>query len=171
MHLPTKFCANSSIQFRVIDIFWNPRWRPPPSWIFKSCTFGTFRHVNSAVLELYIKFCSNISDSHCDQQFMWIWPFQRVDSMVFVFCTKFGSNICYSHWDRRTYGSDLHLMTSRELTSGFDFWSCGHLCVAVMHLPMKFGADIFIQPEVIDIFRKLKMVAATILDLFGWAKL
>jgi len=25
MHLPTKFCA-----FRVIDIFWNPRWRPPP---------------------------------------------------------------------------------------------------------------------------------------------
>jgi len=58
-------------------------------------------------------------------------------------------------------------MTSRELTSGFDFWSCGHLCVAVMHLPMKFGADIFIQSEVIDIFRKLKMVAATILDLFG----
>jgi len=58
-------------------------------------------------------------------------------------------------------------MTSRELTSGFDFWSGGHLCMAVMHLPMKFGADIFIQSRVIDIFRKLKMVAAAILALFG----
>jgi len=32
---------------------------------------------------------------------------------------------------------------------------------------MKFGADIFIQSGVIDIFRKLKMVVAAILDLFG----
>jgi len=39
--------------------------------------------------------------------------------------------------------------------------------MAVMHLPMKFGADIFIQSEVIDIFRKSKMVAVAILDLFG----
>jgi len=38
--------------------------------------------------------------------------------------------------------------------------------MAVMHLLMKFGADIFIQSEV-DIFPKLKMVAAAILDLFG----
>jgi len=58
-------------------------------------------------------------------------------------------------------------MTSRELTSGFDFWSRGHFCMAVMHLPMKFGTDIFIQSGVIDIFRKLKMVVAAILDLFG----
>jgi len=58
-------------------------------------------------------------------------------------------------------------MTSRELTSGFDFWSRGRLCMAVMHLPMKFGAYIFIQYGVIDIFPKLKMVAAAILDLFG----
>ena len=29
---------------------------------------------------------------------------------------------------------DVHLMTSRELTSGFDFWSRGHLRMAVMHL-------------------------------------
>jgi len=58
-------------------------------------------------------------------------------------------------------------MTSRELTSGFDFWSRGHLCMAVMHLPMKFCADMFIQSGVIDIFQKLKMVAAAILDLFG----
>ena len=56
--------------------------------------------------------------------------------------------------------SEIHLMTSRELTSGFDFWSRGHFRMAVMHLPIKFGADIFIQSEVIDIFPKLKMVAA-----------
>ena len=71
-----------------------------------------------------------------DFQFMWIWPFQRVRSVVFVFCTKFGSNICYSHWDRRTYASDIHLMTSRKLTSGFDYWSRGHLRVSVVHLPI-----------------------------------
>ena len=58
-------------------------------------------------------------------------------------------------------------MTSRELTSGFDFWSRDHLCMAVMHVPMKFGADIFIQSGVIDIFPKLKMAAAAILDLLG----
>jgi len=58
-------------------------------------------------------------------------------------------------------------MTSRELTSGFDFWSRGHLCMASVHLPMKFGADIFIQSGVIDICPKLKMAAAAIFDLFG----
>ena len=61
---------------------------------------------------------------------------RRVGSVVFVFSAEFGSNICYSHWDRHTYASDLHLMTSRELTSGFDFWSRGHLRVAVVHLPI-----------------------------------
>jgi len=39
--------------------------------------------------------------------------------------------------------------------------------MAVMHLPMKFGADIFIPSGVIDIFPKLKMASAAILDLFG----
>jgi len=43
-------------------------------------------------------------------------------------------------------------MTSRELTSGFDFSSRGHICMSLMRLPMKFGADIFIQSGVIDIF-------------------
>jgi len=55
-------------------------------------------------------------------------------------------------------------MMSRELTSGFNFWSRGHLRMAVMHLHIKFGADIFIQSRVIDIFPKLKMAAAAILD-------
>jgi len=43
-------------------------------------------------------------------------------------------------------------MTSRELTSGLDFWSRGHLRMAVMHLPIKYGANIFIQSGVINIF-------------------
>ena len=103
-----------------------------------------------------------------DFQFMWILPFRRVGSVVFVFCTKFGSNICTSYWDRRTYASDPHLMTSRELTSGFDIWSCGHLCMAVVHLPMQFGVYSFIQCGVIDIFPKFKMAAAAILN-FGRA--
>jgi len=55
-------------------------------------------------------------------------------------------------------------MTPRELTSGFDFWSRGHLRMAVMHLHIKFGADNFIQSGVIDIFPKIKMAAAAILD-------
>ena len=65
------------------------------------------------------------------------------------------------------YASDLHLMTSRELTSGLNFWSRGHLCMALLRLPMNFGADIFIQSGVIDIFPKLKMAAAAILELLG----
>ena len=39
--------------------------------------------------------------------------------------------------------------------------------MAVMHFPMKLGADIFIQAGVIDIFTKLKMAAPAILDLLG----
>jgi len=54
-------------------------------------------------------------------------------------------------------------MTSRELISGFDFWSRGHLR---MHLPVKCGADIFIQVGVIDIYPKLKMAAAAIFEFY-----
>jgi len=60
-------------------------------------------------------------------------------------------------------------MTSRELTSGFDFLSRGHLRMAVVRLPVKFGADIFIRCGVIDILPKLKMAAAAILDLLRGA--
>ena len=115
--------------------------------------------IQSKVIDIFPKL-KMAAAAMLDFQFMWIWLFRRDDSVVFVFCAKFGSNICYSHWDRRTYASDLHLMTSRELTSGFDFWSRGHLRMAVMHLPVKLGADIFIQSEVIDIyFSNLNMAA------------
>ena len=62
----------------------------------------------------------------------------------------------YSHWGQRTYASDFNFMTSRELTSGFDFWSRGHLRIAVMHRPIKFGADIFIHSAVIDVFSEIQ---------------
>jgi len=91
-----------------------------------------------------------------DFQAMWISPFWRVDRVVFELCAKFGSNIYYSHWDRRTYACDFYLMTSRELTSGFDFWSRGHLRMAVMDFPIKFCADIVIQSEIIDIFFEIQ---------------
>ena len=91
--------------------------------------------IQSKVIDIFRK-SKMAAAAILDFQFMWIWPFRRVDRAVFVFCTKFGSNICYSHWDRHTYASDLNLMTSRELTSGFDFWSRGHLRVAVVHLPI-----------------------------------
>ena len=57
-------------------------------------------------------------------------------------------------------------MMSRELTSGFDFWSRGHLRMAVVHLPIKFDVDIglCIQSRVIDICPKFKMAAAAIVD-------
>jgi len=122
--------------------------------------------IQSKVIDIFPKF-KMAAAAILDYQFMWIWPFRRVGSVVFVFCTKFDSNICYSHWDRRTYASDIHLMTSRELTSGFNFWSRGHLCMALVRLPMKFYAGTFIQSGVTDIFPKLKMATAAILELRG----
>ena len=75
----------------------------------------------------------------------------------------------YLHWSLRS----THLCFRREfddvtrINFRFDFWSRGHLHMAVMHLSIKFGADIFIQCAVIDILPTLKMAAAGILDLLG----
>ena len=91
MHLPTKFCANSSIHLGVIDIFRNPR------------------------------FSSHVNLEHSVMLIVWCY-------------IKFGSNICDSHSDQHTYAPDIHLMTSRELTSSFYFWSRGHLRVTMVHL-------------------------------------
>ena len=111
--------------------------------------------IQSKVVDIFPKF-KMAAAAILDLQFIWIWPFQRVGSVVFVFWTKFGSNICYSHWDRRTYPSDLHLMTSRELTSGFDFWSRGHLRVAVVHLPIWFDARYLYPVQSYWHFSKIK---------------
>jgi len=131
-------------------------------------TFGTDIFIQSGGIVIFPKF-KMATAAMLDFQIMWIWPSRRVDSVVFALCAKFGSNICYSHWDRSTYAEDIHLMTLRELTYGFDFWSRGHIHMVAMHLPIKLGADIFIRSGVIDISPKLKMAAAAILDLFGGA--
>jgi len=47
-------------------------------------------------------------------------------------------------------------MTSREFTSGFDFWSSGYLCMAVVHLPIKFNVDICIHSRVIAIISEIR---------------
>jgi len=130
--------------------------------------FGAYISIQSGVIVIFPKF-KMAAAAIFDFQIMWIWPFLRVDSVAFVFCAKFGSNICYSDWDRLTYAEDVHLMTSRELTSGFKFWSRGHIRMFATHLHIKFGADIFIWSRVIGIFPKLKMAAAAILDLLGGA--
>ena len=54
----------------------------------------------------------------------------------------------------------LHLMTSRELTSGFDFWSRGHLRVAVVHLPIW---HLYPVQSYWHFFPKFKMAADAIL--------
>ena len=69
------------------------------------------------------------------------------------------------HWLLRS----THLCLRRSsddvmrINFGFDFWSRGHLRMAVMHLHIKYGTDVFIQFGVIDIFPKCKMAAAAIL--------
>ena len=56
---------------------------------------------------------------------------------------------------QKHYASDFHLLTSRELTSGFDFCSRDHLRVAVVNLAIKFGVDICIHcsPELLPLLR------------------
>jgi len=124
--------------------------------------FGVDICIQSRVIDISLKF-KMAAAAILDFQFIWIWPFLRVDSVVFVLCTKFGSNICYGHWDRHTYASDIHLMTSRELTSGFIFAS--PWCI----FPYNLMQDIFIQSKVIDIFPKFKIAAVAILNFqFMW---
>jgi len=104
--------------------------------------YGTDIFIQSGVIDIFPKF-KMAAAAILDFQIMWIWLFWCVDNVVFVFCTKLGWNICTRYRDRRAYASDVDLMTSRELSSGFDFWSRGHLRMAVMHLPVKFRADIY----------------------------
>ena len=82
-------------------------------------------------------------------------------------CVLYQIGLKYMHWLVRS----THLCFRRSfddvtrINFRFRLWSRGHLHMAVMHLPVKFRADIFIQCGVIDILPKLKMAAAAILDL------
>jgi len=70
------------------------------------------------------------------------------------------------HWLLRSTHLCFRLLFDDVTRINFRFrLSRGHLRMAMMHLPVKFGADIFIQCGVIDILPKLKMAAAAILDL------
>ena len=118
--------------------------------------------IQSRVIDISLKF-KTAAAAILDFQFIWIWPFRRVDSVVFMLCAKFGSNICYSHWDRRTYAEDIHLMTSRELTSGFDFWSRGHLrhiiwCKISSSSP-KLLTFFRFEPSLVQVWRTVRPVA------------
>ena len=101
--------------------------------------------IQSGVLTLF--FSHNLKIQDGGGRHLGFSGYANLVSVVFVFCTKSGSNMCYSHRDRRTYASDIHLMMSRKLTSGFDFWSRSHLRMAVMHLPIKFDARYLYQVQ------------------------
>jgi len=58
-------------------------------------------------------------------------------------------------------------MMLRELTFGFDFRSCGHLRMAVMHHPTKFGAYIYFHCGDISISRHSRSLLSAILHLLG----
>jgi len=143
-HLPLPFLAHQSITDRSFR-YASPRlWNQLPD---------SFRQPHKSCLDSPPR-SRHVSTHPCHHRH------SQHPSLLHSFTR--GSN-CYSHRDRRTYAPDVHLMTSRELTSGFDYRSRGHLRMAVSHHPTKFGADIFIQPGVTDIFPKFKMAAAAIL--------
>ena len=81
-------------------------------------------HLRMAVMHLLTNFCAN---SSIQSELFTFSEIQDGDRRHLGFLV---------YVNRRTYASDLHLMTSRKLTSGFDFWSRGHLRVAVVHLPI-----------------------------------
>ena len=109
-------------------------------------------HLRMAVIHLPINFCANSSLSNSELltfseiqdgdrrhlgfsvcQFghsgvLVVWYLCSVPNLVQI-------SVIVTEIDAH-YASDLHLMTSRELTSGFDFWSRGRLRVAVLHLPI-----------------------------------
>jgi len=47
-------------------------------------------------------------------------------------------------------------MTSRKLTSGFDFWSCGHLRKAVTHRSTKSVQRFVSNLELFDVFLEIQ---------------
>jgi len=77
--------------------------------------------------------------------------------LKYLHCYLRSTHLCFRRWfDDVT-----------RINFCFDCWSGDHLRMAVMHLSVKFGADIFIQRGVIDILPKLKITTAAILDLLG----
>jgi len=132
------WCKISLFSPKLLTLFRNSRWRPPPSWIFSLCKFG-----HSGVLV--------------------VWYLCSVPNLVQI-------SVIVSEIDAHN-ASDVHLMTSRELNSGFNFWSRGHLCSAWPWcvLPWNLVQISLSNPELLIFFLKLKMAAAAILEMLGWA--
>jgi len=74
----------------------------------------------------------------------WIFKLSEFGTFRYVSLSSVQSwfQIPVSHWDRRPFVLGIHLMTSVELTSGFDFWLHGHHRIVVMHLLTIFDAKI-----------------------------
>jgi len=96
------------------------------SWIFKSCKFGTFRHVNSVALELYNKSTSNICYSRWDRRHfvpdihlmtsrklpvstMWSSPHGRGASVHQLWCKDLYPTWSYWHFPEIQHGGRRHL--------------------------------------------------------------
>ena len=96
-------------------------------------------------------------------QVMWIWH----SGMLIVWCLSFVQNlvqisVIVTEIDALMIQTFIWWRSFDDvtwiITFGFDFWSRGHLRMAVTHLPTKFGANSFIQFRVIDIFQKSNML-------------
>ena len=85
---PTSRSKGQKSKSRGGGILWRPLSRTA-CWIFKSCKLGTFLHVNSAELELYIKFASNIRDSHWDRR-TYAWDLHLMTSRDLLPVSTFG---------------------------------------------------------------------------------
>ena len=71
----------------------------------------------------HLEFSSYVNLAHSDM--LTVWCLSSVPNLVQI------SVIVTDIGHRCTYALDVHLMTSRKLTSGFEFWSRGHLHMAV----------------------------------------
>ena len=124
-------------------------------------------HLRMAVMHLHIKFSADIlsspelltifRNSRWQPPPSWIfrlWEFGYSDVLIVWLCVLYQIELKYTQWLLRS----THLCFRRSFDDvmriyySFDFWSRGYLRMAVMHLPVKFGTDIFIQSGVIDIF-------------------
>jgi len=95
-----------------------------------------------------------------------LWEFGHSDVLLVWHLCSVQNVLKYTQWLLRS----THLCFKRlfddvtRINFRFQLLVTGHMRMAVLHLPLKFGADIFIQSRVIDIFPKFKMAAAAILN-------
>lgn len=153
MRLPTVCVANNLIKssdifgttilyriYRIFDIFGNSTWRSPPSWMPTLTEFGTFAHVGSCLSStpnlVQIIFTQS-GDIDIFRKSRWQPPpsliftlnefgtFRHARMVWLPSCTKFGYYVLWSPRTTAHFIPDVRLVTSREFTSGFDFYPPG----------------------------------------------